>query len=133
MPRQPPLPASRVRPVLPDPPAAHASDIPTCAEASMTTRREILAGGLLTMIWGGAACSCLPAAAQVSRVGGCMLDDDEADRLLAKSTTPQAIHGSETIIASSGDRQFDYALAQTLSRLTDTFHVLPGFAYYDDT
>jgi len=62
-----------------------------------------------------------------------MLDDDEADQLLAKSTKPQAIHGNERIIASSGDRQFDQALAQTLSRLTDTFHVLPGFAYYDDT
>jgi hypothetical protein len=40
--------------------------------------------------------------------------------------------GNEPIIASSGDRDFDYALAQTLSRLTDTFRVLPGFAYYDD-
>src|SRR4051812_45967193 len=98
----------------------------------MATRREVLVGGLLTIIWGGATCPTYPAAAQNLRSGGCMLDDDEADLLLAKSTKPQAVHGNETIIATSGDRHFDYALAQTLSRLTDTFRVLPGFAYYDD-
>jgi hypothetical protein len=32
----------------------------------------------------------------------------------------------------SGDRDFDYALAQTLGMLSDTFGVVPGFAYYDD-
>jgi hypothetical protein len=62
-----------------------------------------------------------------------MLADDEAERFLSTSTGQQTfVTGNESIIASSGDREFDYALAQTLSRLTDTFRVLPGFAYYDD-
>ena len=38
---------------------------------------------------------------------------------------------TEQMIASSGD-EFDYALAQTLSRISDAFRVLPGFAYYND-
>jgi hypothetical protein len=62
-----------------------------------------------------------------------MLADDEAKQFLATSTPQQTFAtGKEPIIASSGDREFDYALAQTLSRITDTFQVLPGFAYYND-
>jgi hypothetical protein len=62
-----------------------------------------------------------------------MLADDEAEQFLTTSTPQQTFFtGNEPIIASSGDREFDYALAQTLSRITDTFQVLPGFAYFDD-
>jgi hypothetical protein len=61
-----------------------------------------------------------------------MLDDDEVDQYLTPSTEQQLFTGNEPIIGSSGDREFDYALAQTLSRITDTFRVMPGFAYYDD-
>jgi hypothetical protein len=70
-----------------------------------------------------------------------MLADDEADQYLATSTDEHlapstdellTYTGKEPIIASSGDREFDYALAQTLSRIADTFRVLPGFAYFDD-
>jgi hypothetical protein len=62
-----------------------------------------------------------------------MLAHDEAKQFLATSTPQQTFAtGNEPIIASSGDREFDYALAQTLSRITDTFQVLPGFAYYND-
>jgi hypothetical protein len=70
-----------------------------------------------------------------------MLADDEADQFLATSTDEHlapstdellTYTGQEPIIANSGDREFDYALAQTLSRIADTFQVLPGFAYFDD-
>jgi hypothetical protein len=62
-----------------------------------------------------------------------MLADDEVDQFLATSTGEQMFAtGNEPIVASSGDREFDYALAQTLSRIADTFRVLPGFAYFDD-
>lgn len=60
-----------------------------------------------------------------------MLADDEADALFAASAAPFGPGSSPTIV-SSGDRELDYALAQTLSRLTDTWNVLPGFAYFDD-
>src|SRR5262249_20329271 len=39
----------------------------------------------------------------------------------------------ETMIAKSGEREFDFALAQMLCRLAETFQVLPGFAFYDNS
>jgi hypothetical protein len=52
-----------------------------------------------------------------------VLADDEVDQFLGTSTEQQMFAtGNEPIVASSGDREFDYALAQTLSRITDVFH-----------
>lgn len=98
----------------------------------MMTRREAVLGGALILISGGCAC------AQSSQPGrhsfGCMLEPTEAEPYLATATQPQLFDGPapERIIASTGNRDFDYALAQMLSRLTDVFGVLPGFCYYDD-
>jgi len=62
-----------------------------------------------------------------------MLSPDEAERIFARSTEQQLFFtGNEPVIISSGNRDFDYALAQTLSRITDTLGVLPGFGYFDD-
>lgn len=99
----------------------------------MWTRRETLLGGLLTIVWCSGSHTCAAQTGRV-RVGlGCVLEADEAEQVFARATQQQAyITGQEPIIASSGNRDFDYALAQTLSRLTDTMNVLPGFAYYDD-
>ena len=52
--------------------------------------------------------------------------------MFAAAATPFGPGDSPTIV-NSGDRELDYALAQTLSRLTDTWNVLPGFAYFDDS
>jgi hypothetical protein len=97
----------------------------------MLTRRETLIGGALTLVWGTD-----PGRAKDRRGRhgfGCVLEEDEAELFLATATAHQAFQtGDEDIIASTGNREFDYALAQTLSRLTDLFGVLPGFAYYDD-
>jgi Putative neutral zinc metallopeptidase len=41
--------------------------------------------------------------------------------------------GDEPIIYKSGNADFDFALAQTLAKITEKFGVLPGFAYYDDS
>jgi hypothetical protein len=97
------------------------------------TRREAAVGGVLTIVLSSITCTCWAQAAKTRRTFGCMLADDEAEQFLATSTGQQTFAtGNEPIIASSGDREFDYALAQALSRITDTFRVLPGFAYYDD-
>ena len=99
----------------------------------MITRREATVGGLLTIVSSSIACTSHAQTARTRHTFGCMLADDEAEQFLSTSTRQQTFAtGNEPIIASSGDREFDYALAQTLSRLTDTFRVLPGFAYYDD-
>jgi hypothetical protein len=99
----------------------------------MITRRDAAVGGLLTIAWSALACTCMANTARPRHSFGCVLAADEVDQFLQRSTGQQMYRtGKEQIVASSGDREFDYALAQTLSRITDTFNVLPGFAYYDD-
>jgi hypothetical protein len=99
----------------------------------MITRRETILGGLLTIAWGSTRSACSAQTARTKRSVGCMLDDDEAEQFLANSSAQQLYStGNEAVLASSGDREFDYALAQALSRIADVFQVLPGFAYFDD-
>jgi hypothetical protein len=61
-----------------------------------------------------------------------MLTDDEAEQFLATNTGEKTFLG-KPVIEHSGDRELDYALAQTLSQVSDTLGVLPGFAYFDDS
>lgn len=96
----------------------------------MITRRELALGGLLSIGWLAAPCGCRAHAAP-TRPFGCTLNDDEAAAVLEMGV--QAFGpGAAPAIVESGDRELDYALAQTLSRLTDTWHALPGFAWFDD-
>jgi len=96
----------------------------------MWSRRETVAGGLLTLLFGSCAC------AQSSRTPntfGCCLASQDVDAVYPAGTdTRMFFTGNEPMIPRSGDRDFDYALAQTLGKLSDAFGVLPGFAYYDD-
>ncbi len=97
----------------------------------MLTRRETILGGALTLMW--SRCACADTAGGPYGFG-CTLEPAEAERLLALATEPQLFDSADDRpIPSSGDRTFDYALAQTLSRLTDMFGVLPGFCFYDDS
>ena len=62
-----------------------------------------------------------------------MLADGDAERLYADTAgSRQPSNARESIIARSGDRDFDRALAQTLAMISDLLQVSPGFAYYDD-
>jgi hypothetical protein len=98
----------------------------------MLTRREVVLGGALTLIWG--SCACAQTGTRGRESSGCMLEPAEAEPFLATATEPQVFDSAapQQLITSTGNRDFDYALAQTLSRLTDVFGVLPGFCYYDD-
>jgi hypothetical protein len=97
----------------------------------MITRRDIALGGLLSIGWFAASCGCAAHAAPAPHGFGCTLADDEADAVFAMDAQALTAGASPTIV-NSGDRDLDYALAQTLSRLTDTWNVLPGFAWFDD-
>jgi hypothetical protein len=103
-------------------------------EREMLTRREVVLGGALTLLWGSCACAQAEPGLRGRHSFGCTLDPAEAEPFLSTATEPQAFDSmtSPKIITSTGNRDFDYALAQTLSHLTDTFGVLPGFCYYDD-
>ena len=68
---------------------------------------------------------------------GCVLVDAEGEKLYPRGTaTASASQGfnsrEATLIARSGDRDFDLALAQTLFKLSTVLEVAPGFAFYDD-
>jgi len=96
----------------------------------MLTRREAVLGGALTLIWGTCACA---QSSERPHGEGCMLDPKQAEPFLATATEPQLFDkADEKLISSTGNRDFDYALAQSLSRLTDVFGVLPGFSFFDD-
>jgi hypothetical protein len=90
------------------------------------TKRKTVLGGLLTIIAGGGFVHCR---AQASDIRGCILPSSVArsylDNLSERLILP------DYLIARSGNVDFDYALAQTLSRLTDIFQVLPGFAFFN--
>ena len=98
----------------------------------LLTRRETILGGALTLLWCNCGCGA-HAQAMRPRGEGCTLDPQQAEAFLATATEPQAFdHGNEKLIASTGNPDFDYGLAQTLSRLTDVYSVLPGFSFFDD-
>ena len=62
-----------------------------------------------------------------------MLEPSQAEPFLSSATAPQAFdNAQEKLIASTGNRELDDALALTLSRLTEVFGVLPGFSFFDD-
>jgi len=93
-------------------------------------RREIIAGGALTLLF----CGCSRAdTARTPHTFGCCLASEDVEAVYPNGTdTRMFFTGNEAMIPRSGDRDFDYALAQTLAKISDFFHVLPGFAYYDD-
>ena len=97
----------------------------------MISRRDVALGGLLTIGWLATPCGCC-AAASAREARGCILSDEDADKFLAAESKPAPTDHVNPTFVSSGDRDLDYAVAQTLSRLTDVWNVLPGFAWFDD-
>jgi len=97
----------------------------------MWHRREVVLGGALTLLFASSqSCYCHDASAPHSR--GCCLHPDDVNSIYPSGTST-ALSGDDTIIPNSGDREFDFALAQTLYMLSKKFDVRPGFAYYDDS
>src|SRR5262249_6682041 len=96
----------------------------------MFTRREVAAGGMLTLLFGGC---CRADSARTPHTFGCCLASEDVEAVYPNGTdTRTYFTGNEPMIPRSGDRDFDFALAQTLAKISDAFGVLPGFAYYDD-
>jgi hypothetical protein len=96
----------------------------------MWTRREAVAGGMLSLLFGGC---CHAESARTPHTFGCCLATEDVEAVYPNGTdTRTYFTGNEPMIPRSGDRDFDFALAQTLAKISDAFGVLPGFAYYDD-
>jgi hypothetical protein len=100
----------------------------------MWTRREVVAGGALIVAFSQGQRCCLAANSRAPHSAGCHLADADIDAIYPAGTeTRSYIRGDESVIYKSGDSTFDFALAQTLAKLSGMFGVLPGFGYYDDT
>lgn len=94
-------------------------------------RREIVLGGLLTILTGSSDACCQ--SADSSRGYGCMIPDNVAPEFFARSSQHETYdRGNETILLKSGIPDFDLALVHTLSDMTDQFRVLPAFGFFDD-
>jgi hypothetical protein len=101
----------------------------------MLSRRSFVVGSIAVPFI--RACPChaqqFTASDRTPNTYGCWLDDEDVDSVYPVGTdTRLFVSGDEPMIPKSGDRNFDYALAQTLSKISSVFDVLPGFAYYDD-
>lgn len=96
----------------------------------MLTRRSCIAGcGLSLLGINGARAS----GTRHNPISGCRLTTSETNDILAPSAdTRRYITGDEPMIPTSGDKDFDAALAQTLAKISSCLNVSPGFAYYDD-
>lgn len=89
----------------------------------MRTRREILVSGTLAMFFGG-SCSCNSTDARI----GCSLSISAATPYI--KDIENAEKKGDLIVRKSGNRDFDFATAQSLSRMSDIFKVLPSFRYF---
>ena len=94
----------------------------------MLTRREVTLGGLLTVGF-IPMCAC---AAQSPSLGGCVISDQRFAMMVGSRSASFAFNFDKDAVQNgSGNKDFDRALALTLSKLTDVFDVLPGFAFYN--
>lgn len=94
----------------------------------MMHRRELVLGSLLTIVCG---CGCAHGRVDAP---GCITDDAAIRDLVGNAPLTFGFNvNTDPVESSSGDRDFDRALAISLSKLCDIFGVLPGFAFYDDS
>jgi hypothetical protein len=99
----------------------------------MFSRREILFEGALALVSTGIVCACEAKASRLSLASCCLIDDAEFCRShLHHAEIRMYISGDEPMIMSSGDPDFDFALARTLAKCGKYFGVNAGFAFYDD-
>jgi len=89
----------------------------------MQTKREILISGTLAMFFGG-CCSCNSADAAI----GCSLSISAAAPYIKDIQDAERIR--DPFVLKSGNRDFDFATAQSLSRMSEVFKVLPSFRYF---
>jgi uncharacterized protein DUF955 len=100
----------------------------------MWTRRRLLQLTALAPAWPLATRAATAAPRRHNIIYGCTLPHAEAHAFFGRATESRLyVTGEEAMIPGSDDREFDYALAQTLAKISVAFDVAPGFAYFDDS
>ncbi len=93
-------------------------------------RRALLTGSVSAATYGVLPrCTCF---ADPVQTVGCNLVGRDVDRVLTASREFSTSANMDASRRSSGDSTFDRALAHTLANISMDFHVLPGFAFYDE-
>jgi hypothetical protein len=92
------------------------------------SRREVLLEGLLVLVVSDNPCHAF---VNHGTADGCCVRPEAAPELFSRAGTVNLYQsGNEKIEPRSGKPELDRALAQSLSRLSRTWDVLPGFGYY---
>jgi hypothetical protein len=98
-------------------------------------RRQLLRNGCActgALILEHSGLSCHAAERPVA--AGCCLTGTQANRIFARAAGGiSSAKDATKVIQHSGDPDLDFALAQGLARISDTFDVLPSFGFYDDS
>jgi hypothetical protein len=89
----------------------------------MITRRIVLLGGALTVVFGPA---------HASGRKDCWTSGEEAQRIIRQIPVVYSFRGMPEIVHASGNPYLDRAFARALYRLALDFEVQPGFGYYDE-
>lgn len=98
---------------------------------AVLTRRRTIGGGIALLTLGG-TCACADAAGR-EYSAGCLIGDAHFEAITRENESSGFFpRGNEPMFPKSGDPNFDYAIAQTLAKLSAEFQVLPSFAYYRD-
>jgi hypothetical protein len=98
---------------------------------TITRRQTVLGGCLCVGLLSQHSITCR--ADDQSEPVGCCLTDLQASRLFTRTTgSVYLAKGDQNIVLHSGRPELDYALAQGLGKIAETFDVLPGFAFYND-
>jgi hypothetical protein len=95
----------------------------------MLSRRSTL--GLLgsTIVCGASSRASTNELAKWQRAG-CAISNDQITHFVADTDLSPCEAGVRNRIVNTGNREFDYAFAQTLSMLTDAIGVLPGVTFF---
>jgi hypothetical protein len=93
----------------------------------MITRRETVLGGALQLMF--VAAPGMPCA-HAAQMRGCVMPADRAAGALRGAR--RLAFKKDDMANTSGDKDFDRALAHTLAFISDKFDVLPGFAFLQD-
>jgi hypothetical protein len=95
------------------------------SNAMPVNRRHILQGGIATLCCGTQSAT----AVENFRYRGCTLTSSEMVIQAGPNPAPVLYHQGSVVVRGSGNDNFDRALAVSLKMLSETFSVLPGFAF----
>lgn len=99
----------------------------------MIVRREVVLGGALTILFGGASTCPCGAVSSGGHAFGCYVAPEEAGDFFARSGPAElALPNMSSVRYGSGSDMFDYVMARTLAHISELASVTPAFAFFNE-